>query len=656
MASVPPFAPPDRSAPARDAEPRFRTIFEHAPIGVARVLLDGTIADANASLAAFLGRRAGELIGRDIADLTHPDDVAIGAAAMGRLCRGEIDDFVMEKRYLRPDGVAVWAQVGVSLVRDADGNPLESIGAIVDIDHRKRTEEALRELQLRQQALLMNVPDAVWLKGVDGRYVAVNEAFARYVGRTPAQVTGMLQSELLPPDAAARAAELDARALVEGRVQVEDRVVVADGVERVFETVRTRFADGAGRWAGVVGVAHEITERIRSEAALRDSQTRLHQAQRIEAVGRLAGGIAHDYNNLLTAITSYADVVLQEIGPDSSVAGDVREISDAASRAASLTRQLLAFSRQQVMRREPLDVAGVVAGFRSMLARVLGEDVELETRLDDAPAVVRADRAQLEQVLLNLVINARDAMPRGGTLTIGVQRAVLDADFVAAHPGSREGRYVALWVRDSGVGMSPDVVAQAFEPFFTTKPLGAGVGLGLSTVYGIVKQLDGYIELTSQVDAGTTATIWLPAIAAPVFAPPAPAAGRADSGSETILLVEDEPAVRAVAARVLRRSGYTVLEASDGERAIAVARAHAAGIHLVLTDVVMPRMSGRELVDRLREQGITPLVLFMSGYTEDAIIRHGEFPAGTSFIEKPFTVQALLDRVRTALDAAISAA
>lgn len=642
--------------PALDAESRFRTIFERAPIGVARVRLDGTLVDANASLAAFLGRSAAELIGRRILDLTHPDDVRIGAEEWARLTTGEIDGYAMEKRYVRPSGEAAWAQVSVSLVRAAGGAPLEVIGAIVDIDQRKRTEEALRDLQLRQQVLLMNVPDAVWLKGTDGRYVAVNDAFARFVGRTTEELPGMAQSELLSPEPAARAAALDARALHEGRVFVEDRVVGTDGVERIFETTRTRFADAIGRWAGVIGVSHDITERVRSEEALREGQSRLHQAQRIEAVGRLAGGIAHDYNNLLTAITSYADVVLQEIGLESTVAPDVRQISDAAARAASLTRQLLAFSRQQVMRREALDVVAVVANLRLMLARMLGEDVILETSLPDEPAVVRADRAQLEQVLVNLALNARDAMPRGGTLAIAVQPATLDAAFVAAHPGSHQGRHVALSVRDSGVGMPPAVVAQAFEPFFTTKPLGSGSGLGLSTVYGIVKQLDGYIELTSEVDAGTTATIWLPASEARALpARPLPAR-QFDAGTETILLVEDEPAVRAVAARVLKRSGYTVLEASDGEGAIDVASRHAGEIHLVLTDVVMPRMSGRELVDRLREQGIAPLVLFMSGYTEDAIIRHGEFPAGTTFLEKPFTVRTLLERVRASLDSVIPAA
>ena len=641
---------------ALDAESRFRTIFERAPIGVARVRLDGTIAEANAALAAFVGRSPEELVGRNIAELTHPDDLQVAGEQRARMRRGEIDGYVMEKRYLHRDGAALWAHVSVTLVRDAAGRPVESIGAVVDIDQRRRTEEALRDLQLRQQVLLMNVPDAVWLKAVDGRYVAVNEAFARYVGRTPEELPGMELGQLFPPEGAARAAALDARALREGRVLVEDRVVGDDGVERIFETTRTRFADATGRWAGVIGISHDVTERVRSEEALREGQSRLHQAQRIEAVGRLAGGIAHDYNNLLTAITSYADVVLQELGPESGVAADVRQISDAASRAASLTRQLLAFSRQQVMRREVLDVAAVVANLGLMLARVLGEHVTLETTLPDVPAVVRGDRAQLEQVLVNLAINARDAMPRGGRLTIAVQQATLDDAFVAGHPGSRVGRYVALSVRDDGVGMPPAVVAQAFEPFFTTKPLGSGSGLGLSTVYGIVKQLDGYVELTSEIDAGTTATIWLPASEAPALGARPPAVRQLDAGTETILLVEDEPAVRAVAARVLKRSGYTVLEASDGEGAIDVASRHAAEIHLVLTDVVMPRMSGRELVDRLREQGIAPLVLFMSGYTEDAIIRHGEFPAGTSFLEKPFTVRALLERVRASLDAAIPAA
>jgi len=388
----------------------------------------------------------------------------------------------------------------------------------------------------------------------------------------------------------------------------------------------------------------DITERNQLEQQLR-------QAQKMEAVGRLAGGIAHDFNNLLTAIFGYADLLAEDLPPDSPALTDVREIRTAATRASALTRQLLAFSRQQVLQPVVLNVIDVVGDLENMLQRVLGEDVELEAHFAADLGNIRADQGQLEQVILNLAVNARDAMPTGGKLTIETANVELDEHYAQTHRPVVPGRYVMIAVSDTGVGMDAATQARIFEPFFTTKEAGKGTGLGLATAYGIVKQSGGYIWVYSELGRGATFKIYLPRVDAPTEAVVAPPELGSVAGTETVLLAEDDALLLPLARDVLKRLGYTVLEARTPADAVAVAQAHSGVIHLLVSDVVMPGESGLQLARRLLEVRPDVRVLYISGYSDEAVVRHGLLDPGTTFLQKPFTPATLARKVREVLDA-----
>jgi signal transduction histidine kinase/CheY-like chemotaxis protein len=394
------------------------------------------------------------------------------------------------------------------------------------------------------------------------------------------------------------------------------------------------------------------TDLRRAATQQRRLEEQLIESQKMEGIGRLAGGVAHDFNNLLTAILGYAELMESQLEDDEGLRTGLREIRLAGNRAAALTRQLLAFSSRQVLQPRTLDLNTVVSEVEKTLARLIGENVTLATRLEPALWSVKADPGQLEQVLMNLAVNSRDAMPEGGTLTFETANAVLDVDFAAVHPGAPPGEYVVLIVTDTGTGMTGEVRSHAFEPFFTTKERGKGTGLGLATAYGIVKQSGGYITVDSEAGRGTTFRIYLPRVEGTAVLPGRTASSSLLSvGTETILLVEDEAGVRRLSLTVLKAQGYVVLEAASGDMALEVARSETGPIHLVVTDVVMPGMSGRELWDHLRVLRPNSRVLFMSGYTDDVIARHGVLEPGIAFLQKPFTPLGLAQKVREVLDA-----
>jgi nitrogen-specific signal transduction histidine kinase/CheY-like chemotaxis protein len=390
-----------------------------------------------------------------------------------------------------------------------------------------------------------------------------------------------------------------------------------------------------------IGVADELAA---------ENAARLRQATKMEAVGRLAGGVAHDFNNLLTAILGYTNLVLDELGPDHPSRADVEQILHAAESAASLTRQLLAFSRRQLLQPQILDLNDVVCRMESLLRRMIGEHIALETGLASS-ATINADQGQLEQVLMNLAINARDAMPTGGQLVISTRDVVVGSELTKAHRGLLPGDYVVMEVRDTGFGMDEHVLANLFEPFFTTKKRGEGTGLGLATVYGIIKQSGGYIAVRSRPGAGSIFTIYLPR-ATELASPPQPVepVRAAARGTETILLVEDQPEVRAIARTILTRHGYAVIEAEGGPQALDLVRATLEPIHLLLTDVVMPVLGGQELAQQLLPLRPELKVLFASGYTDDALVQQGVLQPGAELIQKPFTRESLLQKVRLVLD------
>jgi PAS domain S-box-containing protein len=516
-----------------------------------------------------------------------------------------------------------------------------------NITDRKRAAEELARKELYFRSLIEHSLDIVAVIELDGKLGYVSPAIERILGYQAAEAVGLKWLDLLHPDDRAAAEDRLREVLEIGsrHEQIELRMRHRDGTWRTLSFIgKSLPAETAMH--GVILNARDLTESRRLEAELRASQ-------KMDSIGRLAGGIAHDFNNLLTAILGYAELMEPDLAGQDHLQSSLREIRLAGERAAALTRQLLAFSRRQVLQPRLLDLNAVVSEVEKLLRRLIGEDVELVTRLDPGLGSVKADPGQLEQVLMNLAVNARDAMPKGGTLTVETANTILDTGFARANPGARSGEYAVLTVADTGIGMSDEVRSHAFEPFFTTKEKGKGTGLGLATAYGIVKQSDGYITVESEPGRGATFRIYFPRAAGA-----AAASGRGEHpalsprGTETILVVEDESGVRRLSRAILKAQGYIVLEAASGDEALEVARSHAGQIHLVATDVIMPGMSGHVLWDRLRVLRPDSRVLFMSGYTDDAIATHGVLEPGIAFLQKPFTPFGLAQKVREVLDAA----
>lgn len=513
---------------------------------------------------------------------------------------------------------------------------------------RARAEEALQERERRLSSIFESVADALFYMevGTHGNYpiVSVNPAFLTTTGLDYNQVLGKRVDEVI----SAPVLQYCAEAIRERRiVRWEDtsefqrgRLITEMSVAPVF--------DAAGGCTHLVGAIHDVTERKQLEAQLR-------QAQKMESVGQLAGGIAHDFNNLLTVINGTAELVLAEIGGDDhpQIQNDLKEICRAGERAAALTHQLLAFSRKQILQPQVIDVTVVVADIGNMLRRLVGEDVDLVITSAGARTSIKADRGQIEQVIANLVVNARDAMPQGGTLSIEIGTITVDEQYGREHGTTvAPGPYVTLAVRDSGTGMDETTRRQIFEPFFTTKGLGKGTGLGLSTVYGIVKQSAGFVWVESEVGRGSCFTIYLPRVGEHAGSQSADASPSPARGTETVLVVEDVIGLRRLMTRTLVSAGYTVLTAASGDEALRQLEQHGQPVHLMVTDVVMPGMSGRSLAEHLAQMRPEMKVLYMSGYTDDVILRHGVVEEGVSFISKPFGAADLIRKVRQTLDSA----
>ena len=508
---------------------------------------------------------------------------------------------------------------------------------------RKRTEEQLHESERKYRLLFETNPEPMFVYDFETlRILAVNDAAITRYGYSEREFLERTIRDIRSPDDQARLDEELGRRPDEGAVRTGVRHRAKDG--KLFEVdLVTRPLEFAGRRARLI-LAHDVT-------AQRQLEEQLRQSQKMEAVGQLAGGIAHDFNNLLTAILGSTQLLLNNMPSGDPRREDAEEIRHAGQRAAELTRQLLAFSRRQVLAPKVLELNAVVGNMDRMLRRLLGEDVELVTSLDPTAGAVNADPGQLEQVLLNLAVNARDAMPGGGRLSIETTRLALHEEHLERRHRLPPGDYACLVVTDTGVGMDEATQAHLFEPFFTTKEVGKGTGLGLATVYGIVKQSGGYIWVYSEPRRGTTVKVYLPRVPGASEAPaPAPPARAARGGNETVLLVEDAAPVRALARRSLEACGYRVLDASDGPSALELSARHAAGIDLLVTDVVMPGMSGRELAERLAPQRPEMKVLYTSGYTDDAMVRQGVLNAGVAFLQKPFVPDMLARKVREVLD------
>ena len=516
-------------------------------------------------------------------------------------------------------------------------------------EQMQQAEESAAQLEQQQHFLrqvIDTMPHLVFAKDRAGRFTLANEAIATVYGTTPEGLVGKTDADFNHNAEEVAAFLRDDLAVMDAlttRHIPEEVVTDASGTKRWLTTVKRALPNGDGRAHQILGISTDITER-------RHLEKQLLQAQKMEAVGRLAGGVAHDFNNLLTVIASYTDLLLQDL-ESSAQRADVEEIRRASERATDLTRQLLAFSRTQVLQPTTLSVNTVVTNIEKMLARLIGADIELTTTLATDVGSVSADAGQLEQVIMNLVVNARDAMPDGGRITIETADVELAPTDSAKGRAVPPGAYVMLAVSDTGHGMTSDVLAHVFEPFFTTKGAGKGTGLGLSTVYGIVRQSGGDVWVYSEVGQGTTFKVYLPRVdtlaTAPHAEPPAAASPR---GAETILLADDDDALRTLACRVLRAQGYTVLEARNGRDAIELCSNHSGPIDLILSDIVMPELGGRGLAEGIATTRPHARVLLMSGYTDDDVLRRALVDRRTEFLQKPFTPSVLAKRVRDVLD------
>ncbi|MGB7623609.1 MAG: PAS domain S-box protein [Terriglobia bacterium] len=624
----------------RESEERYRRLVEFSPEAIV-VHCEGKFVFINsAAMRLFGANRTMDLIGTPILNRVHPDHRGVVEARLGTLLEFKERVPLIEERFLRLDGTVI--DVEVTAIPFVYRNKPAAQVAIRDITARKRAEESERRL-LRA---VEQTDEVIFMTGLDGTITYVNPAFEKVYGFAPAQAIGqnprIIKSGLLTP----QYYEQFWKTLLSGKsvrgVMTNRR---KDGELVTVESSVNPVVNPQGTMIGFISVQEDVTERKLLE-------TQLRQAQKMEAVGRLAGGVAHDFNNLLTAITGYSDLMLMRLPLGDPLRRHAEEIKKASDRAASLTQQLLAFSRKQVLQPKLLDLNAVVADMDRMLRRLIGEDIELVTLRAEHLGKTKVDPGQVAQVLMNLAVNARDAMPKGGKLTIETSNEDIDEAYASRNAGMHVGSYVVLGVRDTGTGMDSEIQKHLFEPFFTTKEMGKGTGLGLSTVYGIVKQSGGYIWVNSEVGSGTTFKVYLPRheeVGKPLQISPEQTTPM--HGSETILVVEDEDGVRDLVRDILEMNGYTVLEASAGEEALERCRQHPETIHLILTDVVMPQMSGRELAERLVPMKPGIKVLYMSGYTDDTVLHHGALEADMVFLQKPFTPEALARRVREVLDA-----
>jgi two-component system cell cycle sensor histidine kinase/response regulator CckA len=610
--------------------------------------VEGIVTSWNAAAERLFGYRADEMIGRSVDVLAPPERGDEIRAINEQLLRGSVVA-QFETVRLRKDGTRIQVESTVSPVTDATGRILGASAISRDVTGRKRVEAALRASERRYRDLFENATDLIATVDLDGRLTAVNAAFEDTLGYSRSELLGRSLHDFVPPEwheQLGRARDGKVAGDVSSTVY-EHELLAKDG-RRIPIEVASRMIQEHGAAVGIEAICRDISER-------RQFEDQLRQGQRLEAIGRLAGGIAHDFNNLLTVISGYSEDLLERADPDSEP--ELREIAAAAERATILTRQMLAFSRRQLLQPRVIDLNEVVEGIMPMLKRLIGEDVDLVANLDPTLDHVLADPNQIEQVLLNLAINARDAMPQGGALTIETGNAELDENYVADHPEARVGAHSTLAVSDNGIGMDADTLARIFEPFFTTKATGTGTGLGLSTVYGIVKQSGGNVWVYSEPDKGSTFKVYLPAAAEPLTVD---RPGRDDTttatGTETVLVVEDEEAVRELAVGMLRKRGYTVLATGSPAEAVRLADEQRDQIDLLLTDLVMPEMNGTDLAAQLTARIPTLVVLFMSGYADEAAIRNGVLDHGTAYLEKPFSAADLSAKVRQALDGRSSTA
>ncbi len=632
----------------RRSEETNRATFEQAAVGITHIGLDGGWLRVNDKFCDIVGYTREELLRMKRQDITHPDDAGGDLDITRKLLSREIQTHSWEKRYLRKDQTIIWVNVSVSLVRTASGEPEHFISVVEDISERKRAEDAVRSSEEKFAMAFHSSPILMAITTPEeGRITELNDAFRQVLGYEREECIGHTTIELgiwADPEDRRRIVQRIREKGFARNIEVCLRGKSGE-IRSVALSMEPITIDNAECF---LSVAADITARKQAEAEKSKLQEQLVQSQRLEAIGLLAGGIAHDFNNLLMVIMANTELLTTDA--DGAPGQRAEKIMKSARRAAELTRQLLAFSRKQTIQPMMTSMNQLVNGVSDLLERLLGENIEVRLALCEKPWPVKVDRAQFEQVIMNLVVNARDAMSEGGRLTLETSNVEIGEELIAKHSFVRPGKYAMLSVTDTGTGMSPEVQARLFEPFFTTKEVGRGTGLGLSMVYGIVKQADGFIFVDSEVGRGACFRIYLPQVAASEAAKLWESISLPTSVKKkaTILVVEDDDSLRDIASQFLQLDGHKVIVAGDLDEACRVALEHRLEIDLLLTDVVLKGGNAKQLVHRLNEVGCAFRVVYMSGYTPDAIVHHGVLDPGILFLQKPFSKSALLDKVQEA--------
>jgi two-component system cell cycle sensor histidine kinase/response regulator CckA len=637
----------------KNSEERFRALTEKTSDLTAILDVKAMLQYVSPSIERLLGYAAEEWLGKPVFEFIHPGDTQAAMNLLDPGIRHQGTGMPVELRIRHKNGS--WR---VMEARDTNLLKNKAVAGIVinarDITERKLAEEALRESEERLRTVIENLSEGLVISDLDGQLLHWNHAGIEMHGYQNLDEALLQLPEF---EKIFELATLDGTPLSFNEWPLS-RIIRGEPVRNLEIRIRRLETDWQRTYSYGGGIVNEpggkrlafltitdITERKKLEEQLR-------QSQKMEAIGQLAGGVAHDFNNMLTVILGYSQMILCRYPEGDQLSGEIKEIENAARRAASLTSQLLAFSRKQVIQPKILDLSTVIAETEKMLRRLIGENIELVSNLRAGLKPVEVDPGQIEQVIMNLVVNARDAMPDGGKLIIETANVELDETYTREQVGMQPGNYVLLAVSDTGSGMDEEIRSHIFEPFFTTKEVGRGTGLGLSTVFGIIKQSAGHISVYSEPGHGTTFKIYLPGVqeltsAVSVFE----SAGSLTGGAETILLVEDEQNVRQLAGRILREQGYKVMEAANGEEALEIFQEHSqTKIHLVITDVIMPQMGGKTLAALIKRLRPKTEVLFVSGYTDDAIAHHGVLEPDTAFLQKPFTPEALARKVREVLD------